>query len=799
MLRAQDPRTGDEIPNLGNDEEYWTSGEQHVQLKNQDKLSGFCQVELVYLPDPAEDELPEVELAEPTAEELAREQDEVRDDLSMAAAAALKLMRLEVTIFEANGLPRMDIVGKNDPYAQVTAGPGGEEAGHIKRTRTVEGGGKNPKWTHGSVARKEPGEMMSFDLHDLPSEKLTIKLFDEHVGSADELIGECEVPLELMPRDKDWVMDDWYTVMAENVRSSCLLIPHVLAAVLVFRALCRFESGLDPQGEKQAGTLSCRLRWIVDPEPAEIDEEEFGAGDLSAIEGGTPTQPTGIEGADGADRPRAEGSEDEALVEVAEEEPAEPPPDWVSILGDSRQITSRSGGRRTPIVHREILPDEQSQADHPDVVALATARAASIMVAGSQLHSMDVSSVHTADFQQSWVGADKMGRALESSQRRTRARKRWHMLRLFGRGRANEIEISRTRKELSVAEIIEEHTAAHRAGVKPHQFTPAKHDGFALCGGCAVLLSRMLGFFGILSGIWLWLATLCAGAGLSMQCWAAHNQGGDGVERPEWDSYRDGFTEPITDVLLFTLLAQLLAALSTKFQRLLYPALGMCLTCCSFVSIKATVLYAQVKLAEQDENASAAAATAVSEMTTSSGSGSGSGSSAINDTEPLQAVTAEPIADSSWSASQGPSVSGTHWALLISAAVLALVQFCLLGCFHLSSVAHAKRAKKQIYKQGFTHAQQQIAFAELEQSNLVQKPYQFAKFRLWFKIVATHAGFEWYIASVVLVECAILAAWTPRMDKQRAAVVEGLHNACVGIFVSNRSIVCLLRFDLHPC
>eukprot|EP01051_Picozoa_sp_SAG22_P037906 SAG22_NODE_19169_length_277_cov_0.876404_1_plen_27_part_01 len=27
-----------------------------------------------------------------------------------------------------------------------------------------------------------------------------------------------------------------------------------------------------------------------------------------------------------------------------------------------------------------------------------------------------------------------------------------------------------------------------------------------------------------------------------MQCWAAHNQGA--VERPEWDSYRDGFSEP---------------------------------------------------------------------------------------------------------------------------------------------------------------------------------------------------------------------------------------------------------------
>eukprot|EP01052_Picozoa_sp_SAG31_P012425 SAG31_NODE_727_length_12536_cov_2.306022_2_plen_841_part_00 len=816
-------------PNRSNDhifltEMYCLASELMFALNVQ--VSGFCQVQLEYLPHPKDpDDFPDDSMPEPEAMI-----DDVADLSCPADLDPYKLMRLEVLIFEAQALPRMEIVGKNDPYAAIrldgfsdsVRDEEDDERCAVKRTKTVEGGGKNPKWS--SRRGTEAGELVAFELRRMPS-AVVIQVFDEEMDGADRLIGECAVDLGMMSHDTDWDMHDWFSIRVG------FLIP--LFIIIPIHGLTIYRHSLQGKQDEEHGTLNAAIRWIMDPPPPVIDENEADFGDISVIksEGDKNhgflipkkkatdrdvTDTSAVDGEEvGAEEVSCEegsgeegsgdvvsavsGNDIDAGLSVAEERARSA--DWTSILGGNRVVLPRSSGRRTPIVHRAIVPDNASQESHPDVVALSAARAASIMVAGSQLHSQDVSSVHTAKFNETWNGADKVSDSLQTSQGRKQAQRRWQMHQLFGgRVQLAAVELQRIRKELSVQEMVEEHTQSHRKAVKPHRFVPVKHDGYALCGGCAVLMVRLISVTAILSGLWLWLAILCAGAGHSFQCWTAHGGGMDnhagGIQdRPQWDFYSNGgFAAPVTDVLIFHLLAQLLAAATSKFPRLLLPGTVLCAVSCVFATIKIGLLSAEVMEAEgQAKEADTAVLEAVARQTAADEafsiaaaanfarfltSNSASESwidvdtpMTINETEALQLLmslnasvslaTANVIEMQSLTGYFGPIVSDVHWILLLSAAIAAFMQLCLLGCTHWSARTHAKWARKAVYSQGFTHAQQQQAFAELEQSNLKLKPYQFAKFRLWLKIVVTSATFEWFILIVVLLESVALASFNP--------------------------------------
>lgn len=86
-----------------------------------------------------------------------------------------ELLRLRVVVLSAKDLPKMDIIGTNDPYVEVTV------QGFSQHTATASGGGAEPSWGDGK------GEVLEFDISPSAQTAL-IRCFDEDVG-ADDLIG----------------------------------------------------------------------------------------------------------------------------------------------------------------------------------------------------------------------------------------------------------------------------------------------------------------------------------------------------------------------------------------------------------------------------------------------------------------------------------------------------------------------------------------------------------------------------------------------------------------------------------
>jgi hypothetical protein len=83
---------------------------------------------------------------------------------------------------ECAGLPKMDRFGKNDVYAAVSV-----EGVQSLRTSTAEDAGEAPVWRDGEG-------LLVHIMHAAPA-ALGIRVFDEDVGSADDLIGTTVIPL----------------------------------------------------------------------------------------------------------------------------------------------------------------------------------------------------------------------------------------------------------------------------------------------------------------------------------------------------------------------------------------------------------------------------------------------------------------------------------------------------------------------------------------------------------------------------------------------------------------------------
>eukprot|EP01052_Picozoa_sp_SAG31_P006069 SAG31_NODE_275_length_18666_cov_8.489309_12_plen_1217_part_00 len=81
-----------------------------------------------------------------------------------------------VTIYEARGLKRMDLIGENDTYALVTV------AGVTKQTVTISG--RRPAWG----IKEGHGQELIFHVDKMP-DRLDIRLYDEDESSADDQIG----------------------------------------------------------------------------------------------------------------------------------------------------------------------------------------------------------------------------------------------------------------------------------------------------------------------------------------------------------------------------------------------------------------------------------------------------------------------------------------------------------------------------------------------------------------------------------------------------------------------------------
>ena len=103
--------------------------------------------------------------------------------------------QLHVTVFSATKLKKMDLFGENDVYCSVHVGS------KMKRTTTIEGGGANVSW--GGAA----GETSTFVLLDECPTHVEVRVFDEDVGSADDLIGVAFLDFEEQDASADWTID----------------------------------------------------------------------------------------------------------------------------------------------------------------------------------------------------------------------------------------------------------------------------------------------------------------------------------------------------------------------------------------------------------------------------------------------------------------------------------------------------------------------------------------------------------------------------------------------------------------
>ena len=167
--------------------------------------------------------------------------------------------KLSATVLQCEGLKKADRFGQNDVYVSLSA------VGQKRKTSTIDGGGAAPVWAEG-------GETVQWDLRSPPKE-VEVAAWDEDVGSADDMLGRCAIPIAQHLSDGPWTQEAWHDLAdakgraagRAQLRLSWELIPladDTTAAYTMKRTL------LDERG-KPAGTIELRLEKLADTVPEE--------------------------------------------------------------------------------------------------------------------------------------------------------------------------------------------------------------------------------------------------------------------------------------------------------------------------------------------------------------------------------------------------------------------------------------------------------------------------------------------------------------------------------------------------
>lgn len=103
-------------------------------------------------------------------------------------------LRLNIEIIEARDLPKMDLIGKVDPYCEIflSSDPEGK-----KRTKTIKKN-YNPVWN----------EVFYFMIRNM-ADTIVINLYDYDLFKHDDSISSIRIPLTDIPRGK--IIDTWYS------------------------------------------------------------------------------------------------------------------------------------------------------------------------------------------------------------------------------------------------------------------------------------------------------------------------------------------------------------------------------------------------------------------------------------------------------------------------------------------------------------------------------------------------------------------------------------------------------------
>lgn len=116
--------------------------------------------------------------------------DRTKEPLQLTAGGLAKSARrcLMVTVLECRKLKKADLFGKNDVFATINL-TGAQAEQEQRQTSTVDDGGSAPKWNGGA------GESFLFEGQEQPPTAVRVSVWDEDVGSASDLIGDCSVDL----------------------------------------------------------------------------------------------------------------------------------------------------------------------------------------------------------------------------------------------------------------------------------------------------------------------------------------------------------------------------------------------------------------------------------------------------------------------------------------------------------------------------------------------------------------------------------------------------------------------------
>jgi Ca2+-binding EF-hand superfamily protein len=112
---------------------------------------------------------------------------------------------LACTIIECDGLSKADYFGANDVYVSLIVDASTGIQGEPQRTTTVNGGGAAPVWRGGQ------GETLTWSLQRAP-QSVAVHVFDEDVGSDDDLLGASMVPIISGGNESSHTNDSWYNL-----------------------------------------------------------------------------------------------------------------------------------------------------------------------------------------------------------------------------------------------------------------------------------------------------------------------------------------------------------------------------------------------------------------------------------------------------------------------------------------------------------------------------------------------------------------------------------------------------------
>ena len=115
---------------------------------------------------------------------------------------------LRATIIEARGLPKMDLVGANDPYVTVRV------AAQTWQTTILDGGGESPVWGEGH------GELLNFELEACRVPRVELTCFDSDGMDDDDEIGSHTLTLQGRPVHTAWELDEWVELRSRKGKTS---------------------------------------------------------------------------------------------------------------------------------------------------------------------------------------------------------------------------------------------------------------------------------------------------------------------------------------------------------------------------------------------------------------------------------------------------------------------------------------------------------------------------------------------------------------------------------------------------